>query len=204
MALVLAGSPALARGPGGSDPEGDSHVGSDKPPNSDQPKPCRVHGRHACTTKIEAGTDTQAHGNAAPTRTKALADTQPPGESSPSASAAPAAGSSEPTPTQTEAPPPAPSSAPATTSGRAARAVPAAPAEAALPAPLESPVGEQGRAGAPTGSAAVAAAARSFIPLFLLMAAALVFLALQGRLDRRDPKLAAAPLDDRGDFLPFR
>jgi hypothetical protein len=41
---------------------------------------------------------------------------------------------------------------------------------------------------------------RSFTALLLLMAAVLVFLAVYGRLDRRDPKLGDRP----GDFRRFR
>ena len=49
-----------------------------------------------------------------------------------------------------------------------------------------------------------ATAERSFTALLLLLAAAVVFLTVQGRFDRRDPKLDRAPSDVGGDVRRFR
>ncbi|MGH9032974.1 MAG: hypothetical protein ACRDY4_03185, partial [Acidimicrobiia bacterium] len=54
----------------------------------------------------------------------------------------------------------------------------------------------------PDRTAAVAEAARTFTPLFVLTVAVVAFLAVQGRLDRREAKLASAPVDP--DVLEFR
>jgi len=80
----------------------------------------------------------------------------------------------------------------------AAAPVPDAPApaqiDAALP-PVGKDAGGERRAASP-GSVAE----RSFTALLLLIAAVLVFLAVHGRVDRRDPKLGDRP----GDFRRFR
>jgi hypothetical protein len=43
--------------------------------------------------------------------------------------------------------------------------------------------------------------ARSYGALLALAAAVLIFLGVQGRLDRRDPRILSAPVEDH---LPFR
>ncbi|MFL6241978.1 MAG: hypothetical protein ACJ73V_03005, partial [Acidimicrobiia bacterium] len=63
------------------------------------------------------------------------------------------------------------------------------------PTPPAGDVGGGQRA-APTGTVAE----RSFTALLVLIAAALLFLAVQGRIDRRDPRRADRP----GDFRRFR
>jgi hypothetical protein len=52
--------------------------------------------------------------------------------------------------------------------------------------------------------AAVAQAARSFVLLFVLVGLVGAYLVVQGRLDARDPKLAAAPIDDDDEVIRFR
>ncbi|HUF84005.1 MAG TPA: hypothetical protein VMQ81_05360 [Acidimicrobiia bacterium] len=52
--------------------------------------------------------------------------------------------------------------------------------------------------------AAVASAARSFSLLFVLAALVAGYLLVQGRLDARDPKLVAAPIDDDDEVIRFR
>jgi hypothetical protein len=62
-----------------------------------------------------------------------------------------------------------------------------------------SPAGvapSEAAASAPAGTVAE----RSFTALLVLIAAALLFLAIQGRIDRRDPRRADRP----GDFGRFR
>jgi hypothetical protein len=49
-----------------------------------------------------------------------------------------------------------------------------------------------------------ATAERWFRALFLVLAAVVVFLAVQGRLDRRDPRLDRPPSDAGGDVRRFR
>jgi hypothetical protein len=68
-----------------------------------------------------------------------------------------------------------------------------------IPVPPFPPAPEDRRASGVAGTAE-----RSFTALLLLLAAAVVFLALQGRLDRRDPKLDRRPPDAGGDFRRFR
>jgi len=75
---------------------------------------------------------------------------------------------------------------------------PGAPAPAqveAAPPPASKDAAGERRAESPA-----TVAERSFTALLLLMAAVLVFLALHGRVDRRDPKLGDRP----GDFRRFR
>lgn len=80
----------------------------------------------------------------------------------------------------------------------AAAPVPDAPAPAqvdAAPPPAGQNAGGERRAESPG-----TVAERSFTALLLLMGAVLVFLAVHGRVDRRDPKLGDRP----GDFRRFR
>ena len=71
-----------------------------------------------------------------------------------------------------------------------------APAQVdAAPPPTGQDAGGERRAASPA-----TVAERSFTALLLLMAAVLVFLAVHGRVDRRDPKLGDRP----GDFRRFR
>ncbi len=88
---------------------------------------------------------------------------------------------------------PEPSSSPAAVPD----AVPPAQIDGALPAapPAGDAAGDEQRA-APTGTAAE----WSFTALLVLIAAALLFLAVQGRIDRRDPRRAERP----GEFRRFR
>jgi len=80
----------------------------------------------------------------------------------------------------------------------------AAPVGAASPAPAQidaapPPVGKDA-GGERRAASPGRVAERSFTALLLLMAAVLVFLAVHGRVDRRDPKLGDRP----GDFRRFR
>ena len=59
------------------------------------------------------------------------------------------------------------------------------------------------RLGPPTGTAAVLRLARSSTALIALVVIAVAFLVVQGRLDRRTPRLMTAPLDRRGELLEF-
>ncbi len=68
--------------------------------------------------------------------------------------------------------------------------------EAPPPAPPVGDVGGVEQRAAPTGTVAE----RSFTALLVLIAAVLLFLAVQGRIDRRDPRRADRP----GDFCRFR
>jgi hypothetical protein len=68
--------------------------------------------------------------------------------------------------------------------------------EAPPPAPPVGDVGGVEQRAAPTGTVAE----RSFTALLVLIAAVLLFLAVQGRIDRRDPRRADGP----GDFCRFR
>lgn len=52
--------------------------------------------------------------------------------------------------------------------------------------------------------AALAHAARSFVLLFVLAGLVGAYLIVQGRLDARDPKLAAAPIDRDDEIIRFR
>jgi hypothetical protein len=63
-------------------------------------------------------------------------------------------------------------------------------------APASEGASDDRVAAVPTPTEAVTRAARMFTPLFLLAAVVIAFLAVQGRLDRRDAKLAVAPLGD--------
>jgi hypothetical protein len=123
----------------------------------------------------------------------------PPAASTP-APAEPVASSPTPLPAAAPAPVAAPSVAP--TAGASPADAEGAPAPAlASPARPASPAAEP--AIASRGSAeAIADATRSFTPLFLLAAAIVVFLVVQGRLDRREAKLATAPVVS--DMLEFR
>jgi hypothetical protein len=94
-----------------------------------------------------------------------------------------------------------PRAAPVGAASPAAAPVPDAPA----PAQIEAAPPPAGAPGADAGGERRAAsprtvAERSFTVLLLLMAAVLVFLAVHGRVDRRDPKLGDRP----GDFRRFR
>ena len=91
-----------------------------------------------------------------------------------------------------------PTAAPVGAASPAAAPVPDAPAPAqvdAAPPPAAQDAGGERRAASPA-----TVAERSFTALLLLMAAVLVFLAVHGRVDRRDPKLGDRP----GDFRRFR
>jgi hypothetical protein len=94
-----------------------------------------------------------------------------------------------------------PTVAPVGAASPAAAPVPDAPAPAQIDA-APPPAGAAGkdaggeRRAEPPGTVAE----RSFTALLLLMAAVLVFLAVHGRVDRRDPKLGDRP----GDFRRFR
>jgi hypothetical protein len=61
--------------------------------------------------------------------------------------------------------------------------------------PLPTPKGGVGRA---------LQTAQASTLLLGLAAAVLIFLGVQGRLDRRDPRLARAPIEERLDFEDFR
>ncbi len=52
-----------------------------------------------------------------------------------------------------------------------------------------------------SGVAQALRTARSYSTLLALAAAVVVFLLIQGRLDRRDPRILSAPAEDQ---LPFR
>jgi hypothetical protein len=54
-----------------------------------------------------------------------------------------------------------------------------------------------------TGTSAVLRLARSSTALLVLLVAAVAFLLVQGRVDRRSPRLASAPLDRRDELLEF-
>jgi hypothetical protein len=76
-------------------------------------------------------------------------------------------------------------------------AVPPAQIDDTLPtATPAAPAGDGQQRAAPAGTVAE----RSFTALVVLIAAALLFLAVQGRIDRRDPRRADRP----GDFRRFR
>ncbi|MGH9014520.1 MAG: hypothetical protein ACRDZ1_11360, partial [Acidimicrobiia bacterium] len=77
-----------------------------------------------------------------------------------------------------------------------------APAPAPVPEPDQSAPPESTRREPAPAPKAVAHAARSFSPLFVLAAAVLIFLGVHSRLDRRDPKLARASVDT--DSVEFR
>lgn len=49
----------------------------------------------------------------------------------------------------------------------------------------------------------LARTARSYAPVFALVGLVVAFLVLHGRVDRHEPKLAAAPIDDRREYLEF-
>jgi hypothetical protein len=101
-------------------------------------------------------------------------------------------------PTGAVVPASSPTVAPVGAASPAAAPVPdaAAPAQAdAAPPPAAQDAGGERRAESPR-----TVAERSFTALLLLMAAVLVFLAVHGRVDRRDPKLGDRP----GDFRRFR
>ena len=59
------------------------------------------------------------------------------------------------------------------------------------------------RVSAVTETAALLRVARSSTPLIALLIVAVAFLLVQGRLDRRAPQLASAPLDRRQQLLEF-
>ncbi|HSO94552.1 MAG TPA: hypothetical protein VLV81_00780 [Acidimicrobiia bacterium] len=101
--------------------------------------------------------------------------------------------------------------APATVTARPPGAPPGTPAGAAAASGAPAAVSPQGVVPTPPAAAprtaprsAVARAlrtARSYSVLLALAAAVLAFLMIQGRVDRRDPRILGAPAEDR---LPFR
>lgn len=85
------------------------------------------------------------------------------------------------------------------------------PASAPDPAPVPtgSPLADAPLSGEPEGvldriARGLADGARRFAFPMAIAGLAGIFLLLQGRLDRRDPKLAAAPIDSRDDLVIFR
>jgi hypothetical protein len=78
----------------------------------------------------------------------------------------------------------------------------ASPSEAPATAVAAAPVASTDVVGS-IGQGVTDAARRFAFPLALAGFAA-IFLLVQGRIDRRDPKLAAAPLDSRDDVVLFR
>lgn len=60
-----------------------------------------------------------------------------------------------------------------------------------------------GRVAPVPGTGTVLRLARSSTALIALLAVAVAFLVVQGRLDRRSPRLASAPLDRRDELLEF-
>lgn len=88
---------------------------------------------------------------------------------------------------------------------RGAPVVPAAGAQAETPAVLENAAAERSSGPAIDRLRRVTVpAARQFGFPLVLGAFVLAFLAVQGRLDARDPKLAAAPVTIDDDLLSFR
>jgi hypothetical protein len=82
-------------------------------------------------------------------------------------------------------------------------AAPAAPA-AAAPSPPAPPAGLFPAPAPPRrGVAGALQTARSYSLLLVLAGAVVAFLALQGRLDRRDPRIAHAPTGNRLEFRDF-
>jgi hypothetical protein len=121
----------------------------------------------------------------------------------------PASAPSLPPPAAAVAPPvgavSAPAGAPSSPSSSASSSSPASVPDAVPPPqigdspPPAPPAGDVGGAeqlAAPTGTAGE----RSFTALLALIAATLLFLAFQGRIDRRGPRRADRP----GDYRPFR
>ena len=126
-------------------------------------------------------------------------------------------------PSPAPAPVPTPAPVPAPAPPAASPAAPAPPGEPASPpvppaalTASDAPTEETGAPSATTAPEApppetpasrgaveaVAGAARSFTPLFFLAAAVACFLVVQRRLDRREAKLASAPVD--AEVLEFR
>ncbi|MGQ0802616.1 MAG: hypothetical protein ACT4PI_01950 [Actinomycetota bacterium] len=98
---------------------------------------------------------------------------------------------------QASAPAPAPAPVAPGPAPEPVTPVPAAPApEVAIPADTAAPSAPAPTRDVPAAREAVLGATRSFTLLFVLAALVTVFLAATGRLERRDPKLAAAPLDE--------
>jgi hypothetical protein len=121
----------------------------------------------------------------------APAEPAAPAPAVPAASLPPAVASTPPGPASA---PPAPGGPGAAGTAGAAGA-PTPPPRPALPT-AEPVAADRGPA------AAIVRAARSFTPLFVLAAAVVAFLVVQGRVDRRDAKLATAPV--ASDVLEFR
>jgi hypothetical protein len=139
------------------------------------------------TVQTVSGTVTGAVSGPAPTPPPAVAPAAPPAAAAPTP--APGAGAG-----------PAAAVTPPIDAGAAAALL------AGAPTPLGPTVSDvaHGRIDpAPTGLRAVLDATRSSTVLFLLVGAALVFLAVQDRLDRRSPQLADAPVDRRAEMLEF-
>ena len=129
-----------------------------------------------------------------------------------------------PPPAATAAPPPAVAPAPLALAPAAPPPIASAPPPAAVVAAIpavdlatvtgvastgaspssaaRAPV-DRGTLETPTGFHAVLRAARSSTGLFILAGAAALFLLVQGRLDRRSPRLADAPIDRRAEMLEF-
>jgi len=122
----------------------------------------------------------------------------------------PVNGATEPAPTAatpTPAPVPAPAPAPAPDA-----AAPDSASSAEDAGPARAPSSGGGDGSRPTSistsstssrPAAVARAARSFTLLFVLVALVGGYLVIQGRLDARDPKLVAAPIDRDDEVIRF-
>jgi len=149
-----------------------------KPPDSSNS--CRGNGRNACPAPAEAAVP-----------------------AAPAPAAVPAAPVPTPEPEAPDAPrgsvPVSPTLA---STGVFAAEVPMASEPVVSPAPAQ-PAG-QGRRAVGRAESPGSRPERSFITLFVLGMLALAFLALQGRFDRRDPRLGAPSADARDDSLRFR
>lgn len=128
----------------------------------------------------------------------------------------PEAGGTAPPTATTTAPGQPPTSAPSgdtTTTrpsarGSQARRTPAAPkgttaTTVAVVQPAATTTDEQAAPGRDPGSGGAVPTARELGFPLTLAALVSAFVAVQGRLDRRDPKLAAAPISVDDDLLPF-